>query len=244
MRLRFVCVLVVALGAAGCAATAPEGALIADPNERLNRDIHEFNLGWDQILLRPASQAYDAATPALVRHLVQNLDQHLRLPVDFFNYVLQADLEGAGETLARFVANTALGGAGLLDPATELGLPYRPNDFGKTLHAWGADEGVFVMLPLFGPSTTRDAVGFTVDFAVDPFNFIAISDNVAIEAARLTLPILEQRADNDALFQTVLYESSDSYSALRAAYVQARRREVGGGVTQTDALPDIFAEDE
>ncbi|MGF1659738.1 MAG: VacJ family lipoprotein [Rubrimonas sp.] len=233
----------VAAALGGCTAAAPEGALIADPYERLNRDIHEFNRGWDQVLIRPASQAYDAVTPALFKHLIYNLDRHLRLPVDAVNYVLQGDLEGAGETVLRFVANTALG-AGVLDPATELGLPYQPNDFGKTLARWGAGEGVFVMLPLLGPSTARDSVGLGVDFAIDPFNFIAISDEVAIEAARLGLPIVDLRSRNDELFQTLFYDSPDSYATVRSAYVQARRRAVGGGETDPGALPDIFDEDE
>lgn len=234
---------IAAIALGGCAATAPEGALIADPYERLNRDIHEFNRGWDQVLLRPASQAYDAVTPALFKHLIYNLDRHLRLPVDALNYALQGDLEGAGETVLRFVANTALG-AGVLDPATELGLPYQPNDFGKTLARWGAGEGVFVMLPLLGPSTARDSVGVGVDFAVDPFNFIVISDEVAVEAARLALPIVDARSRNDELFQTLFYDSPDSYATVRAAYVQARRREISGGETQADALPDIFGDDQ
>ena len=242
MRCVRIAAAIAAISVAGCASTAPEGALIADPNERLNRDIHEFNRGWDQVLLRPASQAYDAVTPELFQHLIYNLDRHLRLPVDFMNYALQGDFEGAGETALRFVANSALGGLGLLDPATEIGLPYQPNDFGKTLAAWGFGEGVFVMLPLLGPSTTRDTVGVTVDFVVDPFNFIVISDEVIVEASRLVLPIVDARSRNDELIETLFYDSPDSYATVRAAYIQARRREISGGETQPEALPDIFGD--
>jgi phospholipid-binding lipoprotein MlaA len=121
-------------------------------------------------------------------------------------------------------------------------LPIEPNDFGRTLAVYGAEEGVFVMLPLLGPSTSRDAVGVTADFAADPFNFIAIPGGDAVGAARLVLPQVDARSRNAEIIDQILYESPDSYTTLRAAYVQNRRREIAGGETDVDALPDIFAD--
>lgn len=240
--------LAAALAASGCATpTPPEGALVPDPYEPLNRDIHEFNVGLDLVLLRPASQAYDAATPALVKHLLRNVVNHVRLVPIFVNYTLQGDADGMGETFGRFVANTFLGGAGLLDPATDIGLPLRPTDFGITLAEWGVGEGPFLMLPFFGPSTGRDAVGTAVDtVAFSPWTYVGVgsgSGEIAFTVGRVAVPAVDQRAANGEIIDEVLYGSGDSYVTLRSFYIQNRRQAVVGDEVNVDALPDIFAED-
>ena len=230
---------------AGCASDAPipEGALVADPYEETNRQLHDFNRGWDQILLRPASQVYDFATPELVKFLVGNFFDHLKLPVVFANNVLQGDFESAGSTAARFVTNTVLGAAGLLDPATEFGLPYEPTDAGLTLASYDVDEGAYIVLPFFGPSTTRDAVGRVFDFAIDPFNFLSVPGGDAAAAARIALPIVDERAANAPLIDDVLYNAPDSYVTARSFYIQNRRRRIQGPEVAPDALPDIFGDE-
>lgn len=227
----------------GCAAEPAPGALIADPYERLNRDVAEFNRGWDQVLLRPASQLYDAATPELFKFLIRNVDNHLRLPVYIGNHLLQGELESAGAMTARLVANTALGGFGLLDPATEMGLPIERTDFGETMFSYGVDEGPFVMIPFFGPSTMRDAWGRGADFVADPFNFLSVPGGPVVAAGRAGLPIVDARASNAELIDSLLYDSPDSYVALRSGWVQARRRQLAGEA-DVEALPDIFADEE
>jgi phospholipid-binding lipoprotein MlaA len=228
---------------AGCATPAPEGQLIADPYENVNRRIHAFNVGLDRAVLRPAAIAYDTVTPALGQHLIGNAIDHLRLPVVLINNVLQADFGGAADTLGRFVANTALGAGGLLDPATELGLPFRETDFGVTLARWGAEEGPYLVLPVFGPSTGRDFPGRVVDFAVDPTNFISIPGGTGVAVARVALPPIDARSQAFEPIDQVLYQSEDSYVTLRSLFVQNRRRVVAGGVTPTETLPDVFAPD-
>lgn len=231
--------------AAGCAATAPEGALIADPYEGLNRSIHAFNVGVDRVVLRPTAQAYDAVAPALVQHLVSNAVDHLRLPVSFFNYVLQGEVETALEIAGRFGVNTIAGAGGLLDPATEFGLPDAPTDFGLTLASYGADEGVFFMLPIFGPSTARDTTGRIVDIGLNPLTYITVGDGsgaIAATAAQYLTPPVVSRAQNAAIIDELLYNSEDSYVALRTAYVLSRRARASQGGVDIDQLPDIYAD--
>lgn len=228
---------------AGCAATAPEGALIADPFEGANRSIHAFNLGLDTVLLRPVSQVY-GATPALLRHLVSNAVDHIRLPVTFFNYVLQGDADAALQIAGRFGVNTIVGAGGLLDPATEFGLPDAPTDFGLTLASYGAAEGVFLMLPVFGPATVRDAFGRAGDVALNPLTWVGVGDGLgeaAIDVAQIATPPVVVRFENGPLIDELFYESEDSYVAVRTAYVLSRRARVEGGV-DVERLPDIFAE--
>lgn len=236
-----------ALLVSACASGPSEpDALIADPYQDTNRSIHSFNKGVDSAVLRPLAQGYDAITPALIKHLLSNELNHLRMPGIFVNRVLQGDAEEAGAAFGRFALNTTIGALGLLDPATEFGLPYEPTDFGVTLAVWGVDEGVYVELPFFGPSTSRHAVGRVVDFALDPSILIttgAVEVGTAIAAAntaRTPVDIVNARHENAELIDEVLYESEDSYLTARTGYVQNRRARVSGGETDTEALPDLF----
>ncbi|MEL6792105.1 MAG: VacJ family lipoprotein [Pseudomonadota bacterium] len=236
------------VGLAACSTMPSQpGELIADPYVETNRDIHAFNKGVDTALVRPASQVYDFVTPTLVKHLISNGVDHLKLPGVFVNRVLQGDARNAGRVLARFLLNTTIGAGGLLDPATEFGVPNEPTDFGVTLAEWGAEEGDYHELPLLGPSTTRHAVGRVVDFALDPSTLITVgavevgTAITVIDASRTPLDIVNTRHENAELIDDVLYESEDSYVTTRTGYVQARRRFVSGE-TDTDQLPDLFEE--
>lgn len=235
-------VVAAALAAAGCATPAPEGALIADPYEPLNRDFHEFNKGWDLVLLRPATYIYREATPTLAQFLVGNAVDHISLPVIFFNNVLQGDVTAALNTAGRFTVNTIVGAGGLLDPATEFGLPYEQTDGGLTLAEYGAEEGPYIVLPFLGPGTGRDVVGRALDFAIDPFNFVSIPGGTGTSVARITVPIVDARSENFELVDDALYNSDDSYVTVRTAYILSRRNAVAGG-TEEEALPDIFGDE-
>lgn len=230
---------------AGCATPAPEGALIADPYESVNREIHEFNVGVDQVLLRPVTYIYDSVTPSLVKFLVSNMVEHIRLPLTFVNEVLQARFEDALTTFGRFGVNTIAGAGGFLDPATEFGLPFNQSDFGMTLARWGAEEGPFVMLPLLGPATVRDAFGRAGDFAIDPFGFVPIGaggGRVAAEATRVGLTLVDARSNNFELVDDLFYNTEDSYVVIRSLYVQNRRSVIAGNQIDPETLPDIFGE--
>ena len=228
--------------ASGCATPAPEGQLIADPYEASNREFHEFNKGIDQVLLRPTAYVYREATPTLFQYLVGNAVDHIRLPVIFINNVLQADVDAALDTFGRFTVNTIAGAGGLLDPATEVGLPLAVTDGGVTLAEYGAEEGPYLVLPLLGPFTGRDAVGRALDFAVDPFNFVSVPGGAGSSVARVAVPVVDSRAENFELVDDALYESDDSYVTVRTAYVLSRRRAVAGE-TEAEALPDIFGDE-
>lgn len=239
---------IAALALAGCAAgPAPDGALIADPYEATNRDIHEFNKGVDTAILRPLAQGYDFVTPETIQHMVLNGIDHLKLPAIFINRVLQGDAEEAGSALARFSLNTIIGAGGLLDPAREFGLPYTPTDFGVTLAIWGAPEGVYLESPFLGPNTTRHLVGRVVNLALDPSillttGAVEVATAVSvIDAARTPLDIVTSRDENAELIDGILYDSADSYVTARSGYIQARRRQEAGEASAEQA-PDIFGD--
>lgn len=244
--MRMAAVFLAAGLAAGCAHQDAGNGLVADPYESQNRSVHAFNKGLDQAVLKPVSEVYDVATPQLVKHLLSNGLDHLRLPGIFVNRLLQGDIEAAGEVLGRFSLNTTIGAGGLLDPATEFGLPYEPTDFGVTLATWGTEEGVYLEAPFFGPSTTRHLAGRIVNLALDPSVLITagvveVGAAVSIAStARTPVDIVNTRHENADIVNDVLYESEDSYLTARTGYIQNRRRFVAGGETDTKALPDIF----
>lgn len=243
------CLCAGVLAVAGCATTTGEdGELIADPYEGVNRSIHSFNKGADQYVLRPITQAYDYATPELVQHLVRNELNYLRLPGIFLNRLMQGEFEEAGAALARFALNTTIGAVGLLDPATEFGLPHTPTDFGVTLADWGVGEGAYLEVPFMGPHTARHAVGRVVGIALDPA-MLVITGAVDLSTtwdviyySRTPLEIITARDDNFEVIDQILYDSADSYVAARSAYVQNRRRSVAGDETSVDQVPDIFGD--
>ncbi len=139
-------------------ATRTDG--INDPYEAQNRSVHAFNKGLDRNLVRPVSKGYAAVIPPEIRESVTNFANNLSEPGDAINSLLQGDLAGAGIATTRFAMNSTLGLFGFFDPSTELNIEDHDTDFGETLAVWGVGEGAYIEMPIFGPSTQRDAIGF------------------------------------------------------------------------------------
>ncbi|MDT8345449.1 MAG: VacJ family lipoprotein [Thermohalobaculum sp.] len=248
--IRFLCNSVTGaalLTLAACASTDPDAGFAAqDPFESTNRTIHSFNVGVDRYVLRPVAQGYDTVTPATFQHMIGNGLSHLQLPVDMANHFLQGQTMAGLRTMGRITLNTVLGMGGLLDPATEFGLPREETDFGITLGRWGVDQGAFLMIPLIGPSTPRDIGGFVVDLAFSPTTYFGISGSDTLNTLSIPLNVVDRvdtRNRNADLIDELLYESDDSYVTVRSIYLQRRAAQVAGGDV-TDALPDIFEEEE
>ena len=237
-------VLVMILSVAACATADPNADLSAtDTHEGFNRGVHKVNIALDRNVLRPVAQGYDFVTPTLVKHLLGNGFSHLELPANFINYVMQGEVNSALETLGRFTLNTVLGAGGFLDPATEFGLPKDDTDFGITLGKYGFDEGTYWVLPLLGPTTTRDAIGGMVDIVLSPttyIGYVAPSVSPELGLSLLTVRTVHNRDANGDLIDEILYESADPYISLRSVYLQRRRSLVAGDEGGADALPDIF----
>ncbi len=151
---------------------------INDPWEGMNRSIYRFNSYADRWVLNPAVSAYEFIFPGVVRKSISNFFTNLDNIQTVINQILQAHPVPALQTTGRFLVNSTIGVAGLFDPATPIGLPQHYEDFGQTLGRWGMGPGPYVVLPLFGPSFARDAVGRGVDAvmfsAIDPLQL----DNV------------------------------------------------------------------
>lgn len=215
-----------------------------DRLEGFNRFFHGTNVRLDQNIIRPVAQGYDYVTPEVIQHMLTNAYSHINTVGDFANYLFQGDIDAALVAGGRFTINTIIGAGGLLDPASEFDLPKEDTDFGITLGKWGVGEGSYLVLPLIGPTTTRDASGGIVDRALDPRTYISVFVDgtivdVALPAATV-LEVVEARDRNADLIDEILYNSADSYVSLRSIYLQRRDSQILGDEGTTDQLPDIF----
>lgn len=214
----------------GCTTVAPGSADAGDPYETANREIFDLNLKIDRLMLRPTAERYSAYVPEGVRDAVRNALDNIRAPVVFANDLLQGEPRRAGRTAGRFLVNSTLGVAGLFDVGTRLNLESHDEDFGQTLAVWGAGDGPYIVLPMLGPSSPRDAAGRLVDIALDPTVYIRIKRHVFWEVGREYITILDTRARNLEAFDDIERSSLDFYATARSLYRQHRASEVRNGM--------------
>ncbi|MGR8980296.1 MAG: MlaA family lipoprotein [Gammaproteobacteria bacterium] len=135
---------------------APPEASLVDPYEGFNRSMYEFNMGLDKYVLKPVSDGYKFITPDFVEAGVSNFFNNPKGINVVLNDVLQGKFQQGASDAGRFLTNTTIGIAGLIDIADELGLQHNVEDFGQTLAVWGVEEGAYLVLPILGPTTIRD----------------------------------------------------------------------------------------
>ena len=241
----YLALAVIAVILSGCA-TSPdpknreavaEFERVNDPAEPTMRAIFGVNEALDSVILKPVAKVYKDVMPDVGKRGVFNFLNNLRSPVIFANDVLQGELARAGTTLARFLINSTVGILGFADQATGMGLPYHNEDFGQTLAVWGMPEGMYIVLPVFGPSNPRDAVGLAVDFLVDPINWWAANtDNEWAPFARSAVRAVDARARNYDLIEDLQKNSLDFYAAVRSLYRQRRADAIRNGLPSANML--------
>ncbi|MGV8988101.1 MAG: VacJ family lipoprotein [Cypionkella sp.] len=219
-------VVLVILGLSSCG-PAPVPSGIDDPYETQNRKTHEFNLAVDKNVIRPLSRGAFKVIPKPVSRGVANFGNNLSLPGEVLNDLFQVRLENAVHNTLRFAFNTTIGIGGLLDPATPMGLPERPTDFGETMTVWGTPEGRYLELPVLGPSTERDAFGKVVDLVLDPTRTFIPRDKAWIGTTAKVVARIDERGRYSETFDSVLYDSADGYAQARLMYLQHRRYNLG-----------------
>lgn len=213
---------------------APDG--IWDPNETANRKVHAFNTRIDEKLLRGTGGGYADKVPEDVQMVVTNVADAVSLPATVVNQLLQGRLVDASRNTLRFTINATLGFGGMFDPATEAGLPKDESDFGATLAVWGVPEGGYLVLPIVGPSTERDAVGRVVDLFTNPLDRVLTVPQRRTKTAFVLLDKVGSRGQYAATVDGVLYDSADSYAQLRLIYLQNRRFELGEEAPAADVI--------
>jgi len=210
----------------GCATAPPDSVTqTQDPWEKFNRSIYAFNDTVDKAIARPVAGAYNRAMPAPARSGFHNMLSNLGEPVTLVNDTLQGKLAQALKDTGRFLINSTLGLLGFFDVAQHMGLPDHKEDLGQTLATWGVPSGPYLVLPLLGPSTVRDAGSLYPDYYTNPLrndmpprykNAVTLASIVDARAA-----LMDANASIDGAY--------DPYSFVRDAYLQHRRYEIFDG---------------
>ena len=215
------CAGLMALPLAGQAATE-------DPWESVNRPIFRFNDAVDTYALKPLAQGYRKVTPQFVETGVHNVFRNLWEVGNLANNLLQGKVHDAGVDTSRFLFNTTLGGLGFFDVATRMGLQRSDEDFGQTLGVWGVESGPYVVLPLLGPSSLRDAPAKIPDSYLMPYPYI---DHVPTRNVVRGVNVVDTRA---SLLDAERMVSGDKYIFIRNAYLQNREFRVRDGDVEDD----------
>lgn len=200
---------------------------INDPFEQQNRNVHAFNKSVDRAVLRPLSRGYNQVVPDEMQVMVNNFSANLSTPGKVVNNLLQGDVRGALSNTTRFLLNSTIGFAGLVDVGQIAGVQEVDADFGQTLHVWGFGEGAYLEMPFRGPSTQRDAVGRIVDLFTNPVSSALTDTQNEIRIGARALDVVGDRGRFGETIDSVLYDSADSYAQSRLIYLQSRRFALG-----------------
>jgi phospholipid-binding lipoprotein MlaA len=197
-----------------------------DPLEGLNRTVYKFNDVVDKVALKPVAQGYQAITPSPVQTGVNNFFKNIRDVVTLVNELFQFKFKQAANTTGRVALNTTVGVLGLFDVHSKAGGIRTREDFGQTLGYYGLDSGAYLVLPLFGPSSTRDGIGLATDlFFFDPIGYI---ENDTARWTTIAVAVVDKRADlMDEI--DIRDKAFDPYAYMRDSYMQNRENLVKDG---------------
>jgi phospholipid-binding lipoprotein MlaA len=238
-RIARTAVVLIAVALAGCASTGTTTSgeprpKNPDPIEGFNRGAHKFNDVIDRNALRPAAVAYHDHTPRWLQTGVSNFFQNLFYPTTIANQFLQGKFKQGGQDIARFAINSTLGWGGVLDVASGAKLPVHDEDLGQTLGWWGVPPGPYLVIPLLGPATVRDAPSRFADTYTQPFRWYN-ADNERWFS--LALSLVDKRASLLPL-DRLINEAYDPYVFVRDAFLQRRQYAVFDGNPPGDGLED------
>ena len=232
LRAAIACAVLGLLFLGGCASTGNP----RDPLEPMNRAVYKFNDGFDKVLTKPAAEMYRDLIPAAIRTGIGNFFSNINDVIVALNNALQGKMIDAINDVGRILVNTTLGVFGVMDVATDLGVEKHNEDFGQTLGRWGFGDGPYIVLPLLGPSSVRDTVGWVGDIYTWPVTYIEPNrDRNAITVFRFV------GARSELLEATQILETAalDPYEFVRDAYLQRRRNLVYDGNPPDEIEPEI-----
>tara|TARA_B100001123_G_scaffold446649_1_gene601715 strand:+ start:936 stop:1745 length:810 start_codon:yes stop_codon:yes gene_type:complete len=218
--------------------------------EGFSRAMFSFNHGLDKAVLEPIAKGY-RALPVPIRKGTGNAVDNLRSLLTLSNNLLQGDFSGAGNTAGRFAINTTVGVLGIFDPASSLGLKEKgKEDFGQTLGVWGSNSGCYFVLPVLGPTTTRDAIGLVGNVILDPVYQITHNTEIRNDVIgngnysehnyyyyRGTGTI-DFRAKNIESFNSLEKNSIDLYASVKSLYLQDRNKKISNSKSVIETQDD------
>jgi len=208
-----------------------------DPWRATNERIFAFNDFFDRRLVRPIATTYTTFVPRVARQGIGNFFSNLNDINVFVNDLLQLKFDDALSDSGRFLINTTIGVAGVMDIASGMGLEKNEEDFGQTLGYWGVGSGPYVVLPVFGSRNVRDTFGLILDTVFNPIQY---HDE---DRVRLTLFLLQETDTRASLLSLDELVSGNRYLFFREAYLQRREYLVNDGQVEDEfgAFDDDFS---
>ena len=217
---------------------------VRDCFEKINRATFAFNMTLDKVLFRPVATGY-RKLPSPIRTGTSNALNNLSNLVTIPNNILQGDFLAAGNNSIRFIINTTIGIVGIFDPANALGFEkLEKEDFGQTFGTMGIGEGCYLVLPVIGPSTVRDAVGSLVSMTGGDawYNITVKNDTQYFKESDYYFSKLSEgvdfRAKNLESFDSLEKTSVDFYATVRSLYLQDRAKKIKNLKVKTDSMDD------
>ncbi|WP_231368047.1 MlaA family lipoprotein [Acetobacter aceti] len=195
-----------------------------DKYEPLNRKMYNLSVTLDKYSMRPVAKAYVWAVPIPVRKSLGNMVQTMNEPVVFFNDVGAGKPRRAGDAFVRWCINMVAGVGGFIDVAKYAGYPHHDNDGGLTLATWGIASGPYLFLPMMGPSTFRDGIGYGLDQGLSPWNYVPRGYGLlTFNWAYNIMGVINTRANHLDDLDQVQRDALDPYATIRSAYQQQRK---------------------
>lgn len=196
----------------------------SDPLESSNRAMFKFNDRLYLWVLNPVAKGYAYVIPEGIRISVRNVFSNIATPIRLVNSLLQGKAKPAGNEILRFGINSTFGMLGLFDVAkSEFSIKKSDEDFGQTLGVWGAGPGIYLHWPFFGPSSTRDTVGFVGDYFLDPLNYIVPAapsiERFVLRGAEAVNKVSLSLGD----YEEIKKDALDPYDAFKDIYYQYRK---------------------
>ena len=244
--LRFL-LLICAVLFSGCATTRSHQDVETDPvdpYENINRKFYVFTDVVDRTIVEPVADFYLDYVPVRMQRSIANFYDNLLYPNVILNVFLQGKVRQGFQDSLRFAVNSTIGGAGLFDMASPMGLPAHDEDFGQTLGVWGMDANTYLFIPLLGPSSDRDLPGLPVSVFTNPLFYIGIY----VIGAPVTVPLgvlgaIDKRARLSGPMKIRDEAALEPYLFVRDAYLQQRKHLIYDGNMPPQAYEDP-AEDE
>lgn len=229
---------------AGCVSLPDDYRDPRDPWEAYNRGMYQFNTDFDNAFMKPIAKGYKAVVPEPVDKGITNFFNNLADITSAINNLFQFKLSRAASDVGRLAVNTTVGVLGFVDVASNMGLTDYKEDLGQTLGYWGLPPGPYFVLPLLGPSTVRETLGFVGDLYTDPLfwgglpGLQLVNGNVAW--GLVALRAIDRRADLLTASKVLDEAALDPYIFVRDAYLQRRRSLVYDGNPPKDDYEELW----
>ena len=210
----------------GCASTKEQ----PDPHKDFNEAMLKLNLKLDEHAIRPIAEGYKKATVSPMQKGVSNFLSNLNEPFYAINYVLTTNGLKLFNSIFRFVINTTLGIGGIFDVASSMGIRKSETSHKDTWKKWRVPTGDYLVLPIFGTSSTRDAVTEPVSWFMNPLTYVI---SWPLSVTKAVVQVINDRAENGKMIDDTLQNSPDIYSTLRSLYMQKYGNETTDAVDES-----------